>query len=1167
MGVDFVHLHNHTEYSLLDGACKLVNDKGEPSDLFNLIAKQYRMSALAITDHGNMYGAMEFYRTAKKIGIKPIIGCEVYVAPGSCLVKHRNEQQPIYYHLTLLAKDFNGYQNLMRLVSLGFTKGFYYKPRVDKAILNTYGQGLIALSGCLLGEVAYNLVNNNIEIAERVALEYCDIFGKDNFYIEIMDNNIKEQQKIIPLLITLSNKLNIPIVATNDCHFLTKNDYDMHSILLCIGTNKTLNDTKRFRLGSNLFYYRSPEEMCTTFSYIPEAISNTLKIAEQVNIVIPDGKFLIPHFVTPSNYISNLDYLTTLCNKGLHQKYSTLLNSHHKKRLTYELDVINKMGFTSYFLIVADFINYAKNNNIPVGPGRGSGAGSIVAYSLDITNICPLKYNLLFERFLNPDRHSMPDLDIDFGDIGREKVIEYVRSKYGEDRCAKIITFGSMQAKLVIRDVAKVMGFSSTDCNNLSNLIPYNMTIDESLKTSKELFILMNSDQRFRKLLTLSKQLEGIKRHIGIHAAGMIISDKPITDYSPLSISSKNIVTTQYDNATLTQLGLLKIDFLGLRTLTIIDDTIHFIKTDFKLNNIPLDDKNTYELLNKARTMGVFQLESSGIRNLLKRLRPTCISDIIALIALYRPGPMSSKMLDEFINRKNGKAKIVYNHPLQEKILKETYGVMLYQEQVMKISEELAGFSPWEADNLREAMSKKNAEAIVKHQKKFINGTEKHGINKNIAIKIFNNILAFAGYGFNKSHATAYSIISYQTAYLKANYTLEYFTALLNSEIGHSTIQGDNKNKVESYLHDAKNFGIKILPPDILHSKSKFSIENNSIRFGLLAIKNVGNNLTTCIEKYNNVNSCFNNWEDFLQKIDLKSTNKKALENLIKSGACDSFGSNKFAIRTKLLINLKLSLNKVLKKKELNQSLQMLLFDNIYDSDTSIKIDKTFEEYEILNFEKEVLGFYLSEHPLDKIQKELDKYSSCSLNKLPESNRQVTIAGMITSINNFTSKNSEELYTKFTVEDLYSSISALIPYKKFTCFENIIKENNIVIVTGKLSKQYYRNKSIIVDNIIELSEARSNFAIMQESSKIHITIECKCYNDVLLDKLKLIFRKYKGNIKVYIYIVDLNHGGTFIIPTNYTVMLSQAFINDVELISKHDNIISVKYLREDCIQK
>jgi DNA polymerase-3 subunit alpha len=1157
MSVDFVHLHNHTEYSLLDGACKLTDDKGNPSALFELISKKHKMSALAITDHGNMYGAMEFYWTAKKSGIKPIIGCEVYVAPDSCLIKNKISKKLIYYHLTLLAKDFNGYQNLMRIVSLGFTKGFYYKPRIDKDILNTYSKGLIALSGCLLGEVSHNLVNNNIQIAEKAAIEYRDIFGKDNFYIEIMDNDIKEQKQIIPLLITLSKKLDIPLVATNDCHFLTKNDYEMHNILLCIGTNKTLNDTTRFRLGSNLFYYRSAEEMHRTFSYIPSALQNTLKIAEKVNIIIPNNKFIIPHFDIPLNYISDLDYLTSLCNKGLKNKYGQLLNSEHKKRLYYELDIIDKMGFTSYFLIVADFIKYAKNNKIPVGPGRGSGAGSIVAYSLDITNICPLKYNLLFERFLNPDRYSMPDLDIDFGDVGREQVIQYVRNKYGENKCAQIITFGSMQAKLVIKDVARVMGFSNTDYTSIANLIPYNTSINESLKVSKELFILMNSNQKINKLLTFSKQLEGIKRHIGVHAAGMIISDKPITDYSPLSRSSKQIITTQYDNATLSRLGLLKIDFLGLRTLSIINNTINLIKTNFDINSILLNDKNTYKLLNTARTMGVFQLESSGIRNLLKQFKLSCLNDLINLIALYRPGPIGSKMLDEFITRKHGKTKIVYEHELQKKILNETYGIILYQEQVMKIAEELANFTPWEADNLRVAMSKKNADAIARQQRKFIDGALTKGINKNIAIKIFDNILAFAGYGFNKSHATAYSIITYQTAYLKANYTLEYFTALLNSEIGHSSIYKEQKNKLELYLHDAKDFGIKILPPDIQYSKGKFSIENNSIRFGLLAIKNVSINLTSYVENYNN-NKQFTNWENFLQQIDLKSVNRKALENLIKAGACDSFGKDKFETRTNLLVNLKSYIKIVLKRQELKQSSQMLLFDNIYNTNFNEHKSKTFEKYEILNFEKEVLGFYLSGHPLENIQHEFVQYSNFKLNQLPKSSRCITIVGMITSINKFISKNNKELYTKLIIEDLYGSVEALIFINKFKDFENVIKINNIVILTGKLSTSIRGCKNIIIDNIIDLSSARKNFAIMQQNSKIYIKFKQENYSNSLIDKLKIVFNKYKGTIKVYIYVIDLSYG-SFLIPTNYTVNLSQDFINDIELIIGCKDV--VKYLK------
>ncbi|MDR1554481.1 MAG: DNA polymerase III subunit alpha, partial [Campylobacteraceae bacterium] len=861
-----------------------------------------------------------------------------------------------YNHLTLLAKDLQGYQNLMHIVSIGFIEGFYYKPRVDKEVLRKYSNGIIALSGCLAGEVGSALLKNNVQKAQKAALEYRDVFGKDNFYIEIMDNGLKEQQKIIPDLLDLSKKNDIALVATNDCHFLRKEDSQIHDILLCIGTGKTLDDPKRLRFDSDLFYYRSAEDMIKTFSYAPEAIKNTLVIAEKTNLEISTDKLLLPQFSVPKEYKSDSDYLEDLCNQGLKTKYA-IPKQEHKERLRQELAVIKRMGFASYFLIVSDFVKYSKEHGIPVGPGRGSGAGSMVAYTLGITDICPLKYDLLFERFLNPDRRSMPDLDIDFADSGRDEVIRYVRQKYGEEKCAQIITFGSMQARLVIKDVARVMGFTPTESNNIAKLIPHNASIKEALETSIDLSKLVKSDEKIARLIRISQKLEGLKRHTGVHAAGMVIANEKITNYSPLAKGSKNIITTQYDGIVLPQLGLLKVDFLGLRTLTIIDDCVKFIHKNnpqFKLDDIPLDDSKTYQLLEEAKTMGVFQLESKGLRDLIRKLKPSSIDDIIALIALYRPGPMGSGMLDDFVNRKHGKTAIVYDHPLQVPILKSTYGVILYQEQVMKMSVVLAGFTPGEADSLRKAMSKKIPEVIEKEREKFINGARDKGIDKKTSEKIFNNIVAFAGYGFNKSHSAAYGIVSYRTAYLKSNYPLEYLTALLNSEISRSAIKNNEESKFVMYLNDADSFGIKVLPPDIQYSDSRFKIEGKNIRFGLLAVKNVGEGLTESIEQARMANGTFQkfkNWNDFLQKIDLKSTNKKALESLIKAGAFDSLGKNKLQTRANLLASIDSSVERATKIKHDKDSAQGFLFDNSTTIDESLlQKSKALDFFEALDF-------------------------------------------------------------------------------------------------------------------------------------------------------------------------------------------------------------------------
>ncbi|MDR3281929.1 MAG: DNA polymerase III subunit alpha [Endomicrobium sp.] len=1162
MPVEFVHLHNHTEYSLLDGACRLTDEKGNPGKLFDLIAKKYKMPALAITDHGNMYGAMEFYWCAKQSGINPILGCEVYVAPGSRFDKNIDKtygHSYSYNHLTLLAKNFKGYQNLMRIVSLGFTEGFYYKPRVDKEVLKKYSQGLIALSGCLSGEVAISLVKENMEMAVSVATEYRDIFGSDNFYIEIMDNGLREQKRIIPNLIELSKKTTIPLVATNDCHFLAKEDYEIHDILLCIGTNKMLNDTRRLRFGSNLFYYRSAEEMEKTFSYMPEAIQNTLQISEKIHIEIPNDKLLLPQFPIPKEYKSDSEYLEILCYKGFRARYGNTIKLEYEKRLKHELSIINRMGFSSYFLIVSDFINYAKNHNIPVGPGRGSGTGSIVAYTLGITDICPLKYGLLFERFLNPDRHSMPDLDIDFADSGRDEVIQYVRQKYGEEKCAQIITFGSMQSKLVIKDVARVIGFTAIESNNIAKLIPQNTSITEALKISTELQKLVKSDKRIANLLTVSQKLEGLKRHTGVHAAGMVIANEEITNYSPIAKGSKNIVTTQYDGVVLPRLGILKIDFLGLRTLTTIDDSSKLIRKrnpDFNLTDIPLDDKKTYELLNKAKTMGVFQLESKGMRDLIRKLKPEDINDIIALIALYRPGPMGSGMLDDFVNRKNGKIKIVYDHPLQKSILQDTYGIILYQEQVMKMSVEIAGFRPEEADNLRNAMSKKIPEVIEKQREKFVRGAKEKGINKKIADKIFNNILAFAGYGFNKSHSAAYSLISYRTAYLKANYPIEYLTALLNNEIGRSSTKGTNEeNKLAMYLEDVTAFGIKILPPSVQYSSGKFKIEGTDIRFGLLAIKNVGENIIKLIEqsKIDGKNiKYFKNWWDFLQRIDLKSTNKKVLESLVKSGAFDSFGNDKLTIRATLLHNIGLSIDIATKIKRDRASMQGFLFDST-EIETNLSFLKTpnpLEFNRLLDFEKEVLGFYFSGHPLCNMEKELVAYSNYRLDKLPNPKENtnfktaqvVSVVGMITSIKSLISKTKKESYARFKIEDLHSNIDAIIFPRNFKKFSSYLTPNNLVMLKGKLMGTH-EQPEIVTEDIITICEAKNKSS--QNYGEVHIKISTTRYSDTLSNNLKEIFIKHKGETKIYLDLEDPVYGN-FSIETSYLSDYSNAFISDIE---------------------
>ncbi|MDR1195511.1 MAG: DNA polymerase III subunit alpha [Endomicrobium sp.] len=934
-----------------------------------------------------------------------------------------------------------------------------------------------------------------------------------------------------------------------------------------MGTGKTLTDTNRMRFDSDLFYYRSPEEMEKTFSYIPEALKNTLEIAEKTNLEIKSDQLLLPQFPVPKEYKSDSEYLEKLCREGLSKRYANI-KTEHEERLKHELSIINKMGFASYFLIVSDFIKYAKDNGVPVGPGRGSGAGAMVAYTLGITDICPLKYGLLFERFLNPDRRSMPDLDIDFADFGRDKVIEYVRKKYGEEKCAQIITFGSMQARLVIKDVARVMGFTPTESNNIAKLIPFNSSIEEALKSSQDLVKLIKADERVAKLISASQRLEGLKRHTGVHAAGMVIANEEIMNYSPLAKGSRDVITTQYDGVVLPQLGLLKVDFLGLRTLTIIDECVKLVKEknpSFDLNQIPLDDPKTYELLAEAKALGVFQLESKGMRDLIRKLKPTNIEDIIALIALYRPGPMGSGMLDDFVARKHGRKKIEYDHPLQEPILADTYGVILYQEQVMKMAISLAGFTPGEADGLRKAMSKKIAEVIEAQREKFVKGAEQNGVDKKKANKIYDNILAFAGYGFNKSHSAAYGMVSYQTAYLKANYTLEYLTALLNSEIGRSAVKDNEESRLVTYLDDAESFGIKILPPDIQRSDGKFKAENGNIRFGLLAVKNVGEGITESIGQARKQDEQFKDWDEFLQRIDLKSTNKKALESLAKAGVFDVFGKDKLEIRASLLQSIDSSVDKAAKIKAEKESAQGFLFDaaETISGESSLLKAKPLEAFEALDFEKEVLGFYLSGHPLTPRKRELVAYSNYRLDNLPAPKEDVDIkdaqivriAGMVFSIKKMISKAKKEAYAKFKVEDLHGSVEAILFPKSFEKYQGYLTPNNIVVIKGKLMGSEGQAE-IIVEDMVTIDEAKKKYR--PNCGEVHIKISTTRYDDELSERLTKVFKEHKGNAKVFLDLEDPVYGN-YALETEYLSDCSDNFIISVEKIIGSKDAVELHY--------
>src|SRR6056297_1663794 len=948
---NFVHLHVHSEFSLLDGACRI-------KDLVAK-AKKYNMSALALTDHGVMYGVIQFYKEAVANQIKPIIGCEVYVAPQSRKDKSNGKKESPS-HLILLVKNKKGYQNLLQLVTKSFLEGFYYKPRIDKEILKQYSEGLIGLSACMNGEIPRMILQNNPTKARELAISYQKIFGKDNFYLELQNNTMPEQIKVNEELVKLGHALKIPLVATNDVHYMNREDREAHDILLCIQTATNLDDPNRMKLSTDEFYFNTPEEMQQHFADIPEALENTIKIAQKCNLEIDFRNAHLPDFNMPDKLTDN-DYLRQLCYEGAKNKFKDV-DENISKRLDYELSVIKKMGFATYFLIVWDFVNYAKNHRIMVGPGRGSAAGSLIAYCLNITNINPLDYNLLFERFLNPDRISMPDFDIDFSYEGRSEVIEYVSKKYGRDKVSQIITFGTMAARAAIRDVGRALGIPYGKVDKIAKLIPLDpkMTIEKALQLEPELKTRMENEPNIKKMIEISSKLEGLSRHASTHAAGVVLSRESLTNFVPLQLTSDGEVSTQYAAEDLESLGLLKMDFLGLRTLSVINNTLKIIRNtrgeNVNINDIPLDDDEVYKLLSRGDCCGLFQLESSGMIDLVKRLEPKNIEDITALLALFRPGPLGSGMIDDFINRKKGKIEIKYLHPSLEPILRDTYGVIVYQEQVMQVASQLAGFSLGQADILRKAMGKKEKEVMKKQQQLFIKGAVKNNIDKQTANEIYDLIAYFAGYGFNKSHSVSYAFISYQTAYLKAHYPVEYMAALLTSIM-------QNTDKVVKYIKECQNINLKILPPDINESLIDFTVvDRGKIRFGLAAVKNVGRAAIENIIQERTENGIFVSLFDFCKRVDLKTMNRRVIESLIKCGAFNSTESK----RAQLLSVLEKAINlghEIQREKRNGQTNLFALMGKGTQSqqqdDIPLPDIEEFSDQELLTMEKETLGFYL----------------------------------------------------------------------------------------------------------------------------------------------------------------------------------------------------------------
>ena len=1025
---EFIHLHNHTEYSLLDGMLRVSEDH-KPSNFLKSLAQQ-GIPAMAMTDHGNMYGALDFYAQAKAVNVKPIIGCEFYITEGDHKVRSGRTG-----HLTLLARDYNGYRNLMKLNSKAWVEGFYYYPRIDKELLLQFHEGLLCLSGCLKGFVSqYVREPGNFDKACAYAKEFEDIFGKGNYYIELMDHGIREELEALPLLKQLAAKTGIPMVATNDCHFEKKTDHEAHEIQVCNATKTTLSNEKRMRMSKEL-YFKSPEEMCTLFSHTPEACQNTLAIAEKCNVLLPEKPpFVLPYFEIPPQYPDSKEYFKDLCRKGLTKKMNGNVPDNYWKQLEFEFDVIITMGFDCYFLIVQDFINWARAHGVPIGPGRGSGAGSLVAYSLDITRIDPIKNKLLFERFLNPDRISMPDLDIDIADEGRERVIDYVRGKYGADKVSQIITFGTLKAKQALKDVARVMDVPVADANRLAKMIPNDpkITLERALD-SNELKQELENNPQSKKVFEMARKIEGLKRHTGIHAAGVLITKEAVSEYVPLALGKDDIITTQFEGEPCSNLGLLKMDFLGLSTLTVIDNAEKMVrqrhKPDFDITQIPLDDKKTYDMLCQCHTLGVFQLESGGMRDLVKKIQPTQFSDLSALVALYRPGPMESGMMDMFVRRKNGQEKIEYETPLMEEPLKDTYGCMIYQEQIMQLSKLLGGFTPGEADSLRKAMGKKKLEVMEKFGKKFVEGCAAHKISEKIAQHIYEQMKAFAGYGFNKSHSYAYALVAYQTAYLKANYPIEFMCAALTNEIGNNAIGSmDKENKIVTYLAESRRMGFEILPPDVNHSEPEFSVEEKDgkqyIRYALEAIKNAGTEGCLSIVNERKANGPYTSLENLCGRVDLFQVNKKALESLIKAGALDSLDESRSPkqLRAELLAALEDTLeNAHIIAKEKASGMGSLFGD-----DTSFMGGKQahkpvtpLSQKELLNNEKEVLGLFLSGHPMAPYQPFIAKMGYTPIIDILEerASGRLTIAGTITFLKKKQNKKSKKEWAQMVVED------------------------------------------------------------------------------------------------------------------------------------------------------
>jgi DNA polymerase III subunit alpha len=1065
----FVHLHVHSEYSLLDGACRIEELAGQ--------AKEFGCPALALTDHGNLFGAIDFYQACLKAGVKPIIGCEIYLAPGSRFDKKAASAKEASSHFLLLAKNEEGYHNLLKIVTAAHLEGQYYKPRADKELLQRYGAGLIATSACLKGEIAQYILQDQPALAEKSIREFMACFAPGDFYLEVHRHGIPEQVKVEQALVILGKKLGLKLVAANDVHYLKKEHAAAHDVLLCIGTQAQLADEKRMRCTVQEFYFKSPAQMRALFADLPEAIASTLEIVEKCNVTIELKKNRFPKYPMPAGDTRTREqYLRALCEEGVQRRYGNEAQTPAvQDRLQYELSILEKTGFVSYFLITWDFIDYAKRCGIPVGPGRGSAAGSIISYVLGITDLDPLRYGLFFERFLNPERVSPPDIDVDFCYNRRPEVIEYVRQKYGERSVAQIITFGTLGAKGVVRDVARVMGLGYGEGDRLAKMIPneLNITLSDAITKNTDLKQAIDKDETARQVIDYALALEGLSRHAGVHAAGVVIADGDLADYVPLTTDDVGGIVTQWSMKPLSSVGALKMDFLGLKTLTVIDDCLKLIEQHqgqkIVLETIPLDDPKTYALMTSAQNIGVFQLESGGMGNACRQVHPQCLEDIIALVALYRPGPMDQ--IPVYGRRKLGKEKVEYPHPLLEQILQETYGIFIYQEQVMQAAQIVAGYTLGGADVLRRAMGKKDEKEMAQQREVFVKGcAEHHQISKTKANELFDLLDKFAGYGFNKSHAACYGYLAYVTAYLKANYSVEFLCALLTNERG-------NTDKLAILVQEAKQRGLRVLPPDVNSSRAEFSVENGAIRYGLAAIKNVGEDVVRQLAEEREKNGVFLSLEDLCHRVEARALNKKSLESLIKAGACDTFGLPRAHLVPRIDLAL-VAANETARVKASGQGMLLDMLDTSLSrgSHSPLSETKSLPEWgsrEKLGYERELLGFYFSGHPLDEVLEQIKSFQMSTVERLESASEPLTtrIAGLLLKSEVLISKKDKRPFARLIFEDQTGSMEAMLFADTYASLPHVYTAGDLVVLTGSISPRDDK-PSMRVSQMLTLAEAQ-----------------------------------------------------------------------------------------------